>query len=132
MKCNAIFFIGAAVFGLNGQTASVEMEAKVPFAFEVNGKGMPAGDYTLRTSATRSYATVKHAVTGRGFLFEVRPTAGVGIDRSALVFDRRGDRFVLNAVVDTRTGAAITIPQSRAARENQTSSVSRITLTAAE
>ena len=132
MKLKAILIAAASVLGMSAQTASVDMEAKVPFAFEVNGRTMPAGEYSLHSEAPKTYATVKHAATGRGFLFEVRKTSGVRMERSVLVFDRRGDRFVLRAVADKQTGAAIDIPQSRGAGEAAVSAVSRIALTVAE
>jgi len=133
---NLTFFILAAAvtsLGLAAETAFPRMTVNVPFAFEMNGKQMPAGDYELQYAAERPYATVRHAATGRAFLFEVIKTSGARLNQSVLTFTRTiSDRHILTAVSDKVTGNAIVLPRDRAAREMATSQVASVAVTVAE
>ena len=132
MKLTFLILAAAASLGLAAQSGFPRMTAKVPFAFEMNGKQMPAGSYDLQYTSDRPYATVRHAATGRAFLFEVRKTSGVRLDRSAFSFDRRADRYILTAVSDRVTGYSIVLPRGRAAREMANNQVTSVAVTVAE
>ena len=132
MKLTFLILAAAASLGLAAQSGFPRMTANVPFAFEMNGKQMPAGSYDLQYTSDRPYATVRHAATGRAFLFEVRKTSGVRLDRSAFSFDRRADRYILTAVSDRVTGYSIVLPRGRAAREMANNQVTSVAVTVAE
>ena len=132
MKLTFLILAAAASLGLAAQSGFPRMTANVPFAFEMNGKQMPAGSYDLQYTSDRPYATVRHAATGRAFLFEVRKTSGVRLDRSAFSFERRADRYILTAVSDRVTGYSIELPRGRASREMANSQVTSVAVTVAE
>ena len=133
MKLTILILAAAASLGLAAQAAFPRMTVKAPFAFEMNGKQMPAGEYDLQYAAERPYATVRHAATGRAFLFEVRKTSGVQLNQSALTFTRTIlNRYILTAVSDRTTGNAIILPAGRAAKEMAASQVTSVAVTVAE
>ena len=131
MKTNFLI-LAAASLGLAAQTHNGELSAKVPFPFEMNGKQMPAGDYKLRYSADRPYASMSHLDSGNGFLFAVRKTSGVQMDRSVLIFSATANRYVLTAIGDKANSATMQLPTSRSAAEIAKAEVSRIAVVAAE
>jgi len=127
-----ILILTAAALGLAAQTAPSNMTANVPFAFEVNGKPMPAGSYRLLHSKERPYATVRHTATGRAFLVVVKPAGGVRLERVALTFDNLANRYVLTSISDLAGGGSIPVPRSRATRELPASAVISVAVTIAE
>ena len=72
---------------------AAQIQCKVPFAFTVNGKTLPAGTYTVSTNGSQGSLLVRgfghgaFSVTGR---VESRTD-----DTARLVFHRYGDQYVL-------------------------------------
>lgn len=127
MKTNLLILAAASSLGLSAQ-----MTAKVPFAFEINGRQMPAGKYDLKASADLPYATFRHSDTGRGFLVVVGPSSAVKLNRSVLTFLSQPDRYILTTITDKTTGNAMPLPRGKAARETAKGEVTSIAVTVAE
>lgn len=131
MKLNILILTAAATFGLAAQEFKNGLTAQVPFAFEVTGKPMPAGTYSLLRNHGQPYVMVRHAATGKTFLFDYRGT-NVRLDKSALEFVRSGDRSVLARVVEPGTQNKIELPKGRAGKELVTAGMARVAVTVAE
>ena len=132
MNTRLLILAAAATLGLTAQSSTGKMTANIPFAFEVNGKQMNAGAYDVRYSKEQSFATVRHARTGNGFLFGVPPTSGVRLDHGVLHFEEHSKGQVLISVSDKGTGTAIRIPRTRAGNEMAKASAISIQLIAAK
>jgi hypothetical protein len=132
MKLRFLILAAAASLGLAAQTIDPRMTAQVPFPFEITGRQMPAGKYHLDYSGGRSFATVRHAATGRAFLFDVRAGGGVQLSRSRLTFLVQGDRHVLAAISEFGTRNKIELPKSRAAKELMKAQVTSVAITVAD
>ena len=132
MKLKFMIVEGAASLGLAAQSSYPQVTAEVAFAFEMNGRQMPAGNYALQYSAEGSYATIRHAETGRRFFFAFNNTSGVRLDQSVLTFLRHSDRYVLNAISDKANGNVINLPRGRAAKEMAKGEVTSVSATIAE
>ena len=88
-----------------------EISAKVPFSFEVNGKTLPPGTYSL------SNTDAALLVRSHGSGVYVMATRLDSSDRDAkLVFHKYGERYLLRQVW-MGTGAGRQLPQSREERE---------------
>ena len=132
MKLNFLILTAAASFGLASQPLKSGLTAEVPFAFEVTGQQMPAGTYSLLRNHGQPYVTVRHAVTGKTFLFDYRGANQVRLKNSTLEFVKSGDRRVLARVVEEGTKNKIELPKGRAGKELATAGLASVAVTVAK
>jgi hypothetical protein len=110
----ANLLIVAAVAPANAQ--SVDMTARVPFEFHVNGQTMPRDVYSISRAGAGSSGLMLRSET-RGVVVLVHP--GKLPERDVppqLVFHRIGDAYFLREV-KLRGSTALDVAQSRAERE---------------
>jgi hypothetical protein len=99
--------------GLHAQT--INMRATVPFAWDVKGQHLNAGEYTISRNAASSAMTIRSAVNGKGACFIVNPDSDKNT-ASRLVFHRYGERYFLAEV--HAAGLTVTkLPVTRAEKE---------------
>jgi hypothetical protein len=105
-----LFILGG---GLEAQ--STQMHAAVPFAWQVNGQQLNAGDYVVDKDAAAHVISVRNIETGKSVLVAVIP----GSEKKSgyrLVFHRVGQRYFL-AEVCAPGSASSELPVSSAERE---------------
>jgi hypothetical protein len=132
MKLSILILAAAGALSSNAQTVSAELEIKIPFAFEINGRSTPAGQYVVRHTATSAYATVKHAETGRGFLFDSRRASGIRLLHSNLIFERHANGYVLTQISDKQNGMTLPLPRARSTKESGKVASVQVGMTIAE
>jgi hypothetical protein len=113
-----LFTIGG---GLEAQ--STQMHAKVPFAWQVNGQQLNAGDYVVDMDAASHVISLRNITTGKSIFVAVIP----GSDKKPnyrLVFHRVGQRYFL-AEVWAPDSASSELPVSSAEREAIQSAIPR-------
>jgi hypothetical protein len=117
LRTLAALAVGLAAAGaLSAQ--SVTLRAKIPFGFVVNGKSLPAGEYTVRQAnfpGTMIISGVDHSV---GAVTLVSPTSAPSArhETARLVFDGYGGRYFLSQIwTDGTRGSQI--PVARSERE---------------
>jgi hypothetical protein len=105
-----LFTIGG---GLQAQT--IRMQAAVPFAWQLNGHQMKAGDYAITSDANAHLLAIQDSKNGKGCFLLVTPASDKN-PTLRLVFHRYGDVYFLAEVVAPgETVAKVSV--SRAERE---------------
>jgi hypothetical protein len=107
-------FLALVCASLHAQT--MDMRATIPFAFRAGETAMPAGDYTIRHSAS---VLVLHKEGGGPSVLLLtnaasRPNPPAD---SQLTFGRYGERYFLSSVWSQGSAAGCEIPKSRAEKE---------------
>jgi hypothetical protein len=105
------------LFTLGGglEAQSIQMHAAVPFAWQVNGQRLNAGDYVVEKDAAAHVISVRNITTGKSIFVAVIP----GSEKESgyrLVFHRVGQRYFL-AEVCAPSSASSELPVSSAERE---------------
>lgn len=102
-----------AVAGLAG--LGRPLKANVPFDFIVNGKTLPAGQYTVVPSNTAGLLLLRNWETKQSAAVMTKVSADRSASKPVLVFHRYGNqRFLAQIVSDTSVNE---LPQSKAERE---------------
>jgi hypothetical protein len=102
-KAAGIVIAVIAIAGASARVASADelVDAKVPFAFVVNGVRMPAGSYVVRQMEVGSGVLAIVSADGRQFVFT--STIPADADRSTsdpkLVFQKFEGQFFLSRIV---------------------------------
>jgi len=118
--------IGAlmSVMLASGQSGLPELRADVPFAFEMRGLTLQAGDYSIGFSTDRTYIVVRSRENSAqamiGLTFGVTPSRRSDIEPK-LVFNKYGDRYFLSQVWHPMVVREL--PKSQQERELVTSRV---------
>jgi hypothetical protein len=103
--------LSIAVFaGLSGK-----LTANVPFDFTVNGKTLPAGQYTVEQGNTQNTLVIRNWETKQvigAIAQNCEVSAG---SKPQLIFRRYGDQYFLAQVIDGARGSEL--PKSKAERE---------------
>jgi hypothetical protein len=108
-----LFTIGGGL-----QAQNIRMQAAVPFAWQVNGHQMNAGDYVITRDVTTQLLRIEGKTNKKGtFLIVVPDSAGSSTAR--LVFHCYGDRYFLAEVVapDMSVGEAVVGAAEKAAMQ---------------
>lgn len=81
-----------------------KVKASVPFAFTVNGKTLPAGQYTVAPSNNGNVLTISNAETKQGVVV-IAQVCEVGADsKPQLIFNRYGNQYFLAKIVGQTSG----------------------------
>ena len=92
-----------------------KLEAKVPFDFNVNGKTLPAGEYTIEPSTNGSLLMIRNWKTGQAAASIARATKDNNDGKPQLIFRRYGQQYFLAQVISpTRVNELM---KSKAERE---------------
>jgi hypothetical protein len=98
-----------AVFGLMPVLAlpaaaqTFRLNADIPFAFTVQGKTLPAGEYTIASNGSEEYMELRNVQSKEGVLAIGMPVGSsktLEVAASKLVFQRYNDRYFLAEVWD--------------------------------
>jgi hypothetical protein len=111
---NSTLFLGATVLmGLSAQAQNIKVN--IPFAFEANGKSLPAGDYTVTESTSNGGGlySMRNMETHAGVLLSGSHPIAYGTSEAKLVFRQAADGFYLTEVWDGAMGRAVQCPRGR-------------------
>jgi len=95
----ALLFV-AALITLHAATAQVALKAKVPFAFTVADRALPAGEYTISSpdrGVIRLVSSEQHVITSIPVARGNKDPNG----KNALVFARYGKQYFLREIVSS-------------------------------
>jgi hypothetical protein len=105
----------AAGTGLEAQTFN--LHAVVPFAWQINGHQLNAGDYQITKNSASAVVTMRNNNIGVGMFLQV--SGGVGRNNATrLVFHRYGEQYFLAEIIGT-DGVISRVPVSKAERAVQ-------------
>jgi hypothetical protein len=111
-----VISLGAAAgTGLEAQT--MKLHAVVPFAWQISGHQLNAGDYEITKDAASPVVTVRDSNNGKGIFMQVFAASSHNT-ASRLIFHRYGDQYFLAAIVGTN-GVTNKVPVSKAERAVQ-------------
>jgi hypothetical protein len=105
-----LFTIGGAV-----EAQTIRMQATVPFAWEVNGKHLNAGEYEISQNPSTKVLQIVDKSRGTGSFVMPKPTDRKN-SATRLVFHRYGNKYFLAEVVAPGVTAG-KLPFSRAEKE---------------
>jgi hypothetical protein len=108
-----LMFVGLT--GLVHAQMYTAVKAQVPFNFVVNGKTMPAGKCTIQISFNGPTALSISSGKQHIFAFPIPDDSPKASNKTALVFHRYGDRYVLASI--KRAGISYELPASKLERE---------------
>ena len=110
-----------SVPAVHAQTSNM-LSADVPFAFSIDGKPMPSGQYMVREVGAR--ATIIETKDGNARVLGLYSYAGENTKQACkLVFDKVGDEYFLREIWTSKTSQGLSVPQSK--REKEVLSASR-------
>lgn len=95
------FLTSAAVaaIALTANSAMAESKVNVPFSFQVAGKTLPAGRYTIVPDSTNNFVTLKSDAAGTGLTWLLRPGSANPSDRSVVLrFDSTDQDHALRSI----------------------------------
>ena len=112
---STLLAIAAALVTANIHAQSVH--ANVPFAFEANGKSMPAGDYSIRTTSEMNGGTLAmmNNDTRDSVLLKGVNVINASNPEAKLVFRQRPDGYYLTEVWNGEIGRVVQSPRSKRA-----------------
>ena len=115
--CRIIALFGALIASTvpDALAASPLITAQVPFAFMVGNRKMPAGSYTVASSATTSSVFyIQGAGQAIAVLSSPLDTAMKDGAKPALVFETKGsERYLVGVRMDGEPGRSISSPNFR-------------------
>mgnify|MGYP001249562987 CR=1 FL=1 len=118
-----IFMALLTVLAASAESGDPIVNAKVPFAFEMAGKVLPAGEYEVTFSSQRSWTVVKEIDSKAAAVATVFGISSkdIAADNVKLVFNKYGDRCFLSQV--WHPWMVRELPKSKQERELVTSRV---------
>lgn len=88
-----------ATVALAPNTAKADTSVKIPFAFTVAGKVMPAGKYTVHRNRDFNSITLRYSHTAKSYTWLVGPGAYDSTDNHVSIkFDELGPDHVLRSI----------------------------------
>jgi len=117
MTAKLMVLAAVAALGLSAQGTGGILTAKIPFAFEANGKKLAAGDYRLELASSKGFIAIRHADTGNALFVANSGGNGNRLEGNRMVFHLYGDRYFLTSINNPKSGAVIRIPKSKAEKE---------------
>jgi|SRR5579884_522881 len=104
-------FLSAAVMSVQAQS----IRATIPFAFEANGKSMPAGDYRMDRASQLNGGlyTMKTEHGGTSVLLPIKQNIADSAGPVKLVFQQRADGYYLTELWDGDAGRTVASPHGR-------------------
>ena len=110
-----IVAFAVSVPAVHAQSSNM-LSADVPFAFNIDGKQMPAGQYEVREAGLR--ATVIETKDGKQHVVGLYSYAGENTKQaSKLVFDKVGGEYFLREIWTSATSQGLSVPESKHEKE---------------
>jgi hypothetical protein len=111
--------VAALAVPLSAQT--ITLTANIPFAFTVDNKTLPAGEYMIRNNGNPYVLIFQSEDRNAAALTMVNHENYLGINspvtRVDLVFNRYGNRYFLSEVDDSYVSTGFVAPMPKAERE---------------
>jgi hypothetical protein len=105
--------LGASV-GTDLEAQTMNLHAVVPFAWQINGHQLNAGDYQITKDSSSPVVAMRDIKNGKGTFMQV--SQGTAHNSACkLIFHRYGDQYFLAAIVGT-DGVTNNVPFSNAER----------------
>ncbi len=118
LMTSAVLLVSLGVAACTGLEAQeLNMHAVVPFAWQVNGHQLNAGDYQVTNNGASPIVTVRDNKNGNGMYLQIIRGAGHNT-ANRLVFHRYGDQYFLAEIV-SRDSTVSKVPVSKAERAVQ-------------
>jgi hypothetical protein len=110
---STMFLSAAVLMGVGAQAQSLKVS--IPFAFEANGKGMPAGDYDVHASSNMSSGiyTMRNKDTHESVLLISKVPIYTSSTTAKLVFLQAADGYYLTELWDGSMGRTLRAPRGR-------------------
>jgi len=104
----------ALILGSAAFAQTLSLRAVVPFNFVVGDKVYPAGEYAVNTSGNANYLLfIAGRSTKESVLTQSYPiTSGMPAERSALIFQRLGETYILQQVWTAGSPVGLGLHQS--------------------
>jgi hypothetical protein len=99
------------------QNTQLVARANIPFAFQAGSKVMPAGTYDISKQHDHVLILRESHAKAAEFLMVQDTYATHTPKQSAIVFDRRGDKYFLRQVWTANNGSGVECPKPRAEKE---------------
>ncbi len=94
---------------------SRKLEANIPFDFMVNGKTLPAGQYTVEQGSTQNVIVIRNWETNQAAAAITHGCEASAGSKPQLIFRRYGDQYFLAKVLSHTSGNELM--KSKAERE---------------
>jgi hypothetical protein len=104
----------AAALATLPAVAATSTTLNVPFSFIVNGKSLPAGEYSVQCDSSGSLVRFASKDASQRFTWIAEPTA-TSSDKVILKFDPQGETHVLESV---QYGTLVTVRIDRKSRKS--------------
>jgi hypothetical protein len=109
------FFFTLAATSAQAQTGP--LEADIPFAFNVGGKTLPAGEYRVQQMGLTQNVIAVVSRSGKDAVLSLKNNVtGAEADKSALIFRRYGNHYFLARIVTAGATTGSALPMSKAER----------------
>lgn len=95
---------------------NTKLTATIPFDFNVAGKTMPAGKYTVVPGPAQNTMVIRNIENGQVATTISHKTDGPSDNKAQLMFHRYGNQSFLASVCDGLSGGSQTLPVSKAER----------------
>jgi hypothetical protein len=99
------------------QDTQIITQAKIPFAFQAGSQVMPAGTYNISMQDAHVLLLRESHSKAEEFLMVANAYATHAPKTSAIVFDRRGDKYFLRQVWTANNDSGVECPKPRAEKE---------------
>jgi hypothetical protein len=106
--CLLALVVVALIAMLPANAGTLTVKAKVPFAFEVNGKTMQPGDYVVESASAPGMLVVRN-MKGDSALLPVRWVGGENSDDAQLMFENDNGTVTLTGVRYASTDGTLSV-----------------------
>jgi hypothetical protein len=120
-RITAIALLAIANFALAGTSfaQSNGVQAKVPFAFTVGNKSLPAGTYTIRSATPQSIIIRNHDHPGEVALSLANQAGDRSPSGGKLLFQKYGGQYFLSEILCDSADMNLRIPPSNREKRAQ-------------
>jgi hypothetical protein len=120
-RITAIALLAIANVALAGTSyaQSIGVRAKVPFAFTVGDKVLPAGDYTIKSESTHLIMIENHDHAGEAALSLVNEASNGSPSGGKLRFKKYGSQYFLSEILCNPADMNLSIPPSKREKRAQ-------------
>jgi hypothetical protein len=117
LMTSAVLLISLGAIGTGLEAQTMNLHAVVPFAWQVNGHQLNAGDYQIINDGASAIVRVRNNEGGQGAFLQIIRGPGHNT-ANRLVFHRYGDQYFLAEIV-SRDSTVSKVPVSKAERAVQ-------------
>lgn len=129
-KCSVIGMLALLSMTSARAQSTTRMHVAIPFAYSVDGKILPAGEYEVRTNVNGLVAIRYQDRSPVAALVGYHVETAKGGDRSRLIFHRYGNTYFLSQIWVEGYTSGIELKKSSAEREYVAKAATAVELTA--